>query len=61
MGLSIFLLSYALGLACAPFLDVPPAFISAPFLMAILWFIARSARGSGILLAAFFFVLGVSL
>jgi competence protein ComEC len=61
VGLPVFLLSYALGLGCAPFLDVPPSFISAPFLMAILWFIARSARGSGFLLAAFFFVLGVSL
>nr|WP_027714949.1 DNA internalization-related competence protein ComEC/Rec2 [Desulfuromonas sp. TF] len=61
MGPPLFLLSYALGLGCAPFLDISPAFASAPFIVAILCFIARASRVSGILLAAFFFVLGISL
>lgn len=61
MGLPLLLLSYALGLGCAPFLNLSPAFVSVPFLTAVLWVVARPVRGSGILLASFFFVLGISL
>lgn len=61
MALSFFLLVYAAGLACAPYLEFTRTLTILPWLTALLWFSFRRQRYASLLLAAFFWSLGVLL
>lgn len=59
-GLTAFLLAYAAGLGCAPFLEFTRPFVALPFLVALFWLPCRRRRWAPLLLGFFFWALGVS-